>query len=68
MLKKLKSEVCPRIGDVGLAPLTIAFKMSMVRMELVSCSNASELFSCGGASDVFSCEGASEVPSEPVQG
>ncbi len=68
MLKKSKSEVCPRIGDVGLAPLTMAFKMSTVRMELVSCGNASELFSCGGASDVFSCEGASEVPSEPVPG
>jgi hypothetical protein len=67
MLKNSRSEVCSRMGEVDLPPLTMSFKASTVRIEVFAYRSASEVFSCGGASEASSCGSASDVvPALPV--
>ncbi len=50
-----------RMGEVGLALLTISFRRSTVSIELFPCGGASEMFSDGSEVNVFSCGGAVNV-------
>ena len=61
MLKKSMLEVCSRIGDVNLPPLTIPFTTSTVRIGVWACRSASEVFSCGSASEVLLASMAAEL-------
>ena len=55
--------MCSRMGEVGLALLTISFKMSTVSTEVFPGNGASQLSSDDSEVNVFSCGGAVKVSS-----